>query len=488
MEKHFLKNLTINFVGLILPVFVSLVTVPAYIHTIGLERYGVLTLVWALVGYFSVLDLGISMATEKHISIAKTADVPAIPGIFWSAFFLNLATGVLGGGLVWLATYVYLYEFTNVAESFRQEVLASLPWIAFAIPVANVSWVFAGALNGMERFKEFNVNQTLGTFLFQILPLLAAIFVSPKLSVVIPAAIIARFAAGVLLGRAVLRVLGIKAVHKPDRATLKELFGYSKWLVLYAFANTLASSLDRMILGSMTGARQVAYFATPQNLVTRLNLLPVAMLRTLFPRFAANGQESAAELTMKSLSFLNFAYTPAVIFAMFALGPFMNVWVGSNMAEHSTPVGRILILGIWMAGQSGILSILIQAQSNPALNAVVGWTSLPVYAALLWAGIHWYGMEGASVVVVLKAAADYLAFLWLAKLPLRAILINSCVHFCFVLMAAAVSAWSTAWPVIVPACVGLLLIDAVWSLVDAPFLRTGMQQVLARLRTRPRTS
>lgn len=35
MDKGILKNVSINFIGLILPTFVSLVTVPAYIHALG---------------------------------------------------------------------------------------------------------------------------------------------------------------------------------------------------------------------------------------------------------------------------------------------------------------------------------------------------------------------------------------------------------------------------------------------------------------------
>ena len=100
MEKSLLKNIAINFAGLILPVFVSLATVPAYIHGMGIERYGVINLVWALIGYFSVLDLGISMATENHIAKARQSNDGTIQRIFWSAFFLNLATGIVGAVLI----------------------------------------------------------------------------------------------------------------------------------------------------------------------------------------------------------------------------------------------------------------------------------------------------------------------------------------------------------------------------------------------------
>ena len=71
-----LKNMAINFSGLVLPTFVSLITVPAYIHLVGVERYGVISLVWTLIGYFGILDLGMGMAAQHQISKAHAANDP----------------------------------------------------------------------------------------------------------------------------------------------------------------------------------------------------------------------------------------------------------------------------------------------------------------------------------------------------------------------------------------------------------------------------
>ena len=40
MDKGILRNVVINLIGLVLPTFVSLVTVPSYIRLLGVERYG----------------------------------------------------------------------------------------------------------------------------------------------------------------------------------------------------------------------------------------------------------------------------------------------------------------------------------------------------------------------------------------------------------------------------------------------------------------
>ena len=98
MDKGILKNVGINFFGLVLPTFVSLVTVPSYIRLLGVERYGVIALVWTLIGYFSILDLGMSMAAQNHISKALASkDSDECARVFWSATWLNLVTGIIGG-------------------------------------------------------------------------------------------------------------------------------------------------------------------------------------------------------------------------------------------------------------------------------------------------------------------------------------------------------------------------------------------------------
>ncbi|MFM0739775.1 oligosaccharide flippase family protein [Paraburkholderia xenovorans] len=457
MERSIVKNIFINFAGAIAPTFVSLVTVPAYIHLMGVERYGVINLVWTLIGYFGVLDLGTSLATENQISKARAANDDSIEQIFWSAWFMNLGTGIVGGLLVYLGTFVYITHGVAVDPAFQREVMASLPWIAVAVPIANVSWVFAGAINGVERFASFNINQTLGTALFQLLPLAAIFCFSPSLAVVIPAAVLARLVAGVMLGAAACRAIGIRRMRLPQWHVMLELFRYGRWMLLFSGAGMIASTLDRMLIGTMMGARYVTYYTAPQNLVSRLNLLPVAMVRTLFPRLSAVSRVDADALAHRSLAFLNGAFTPCVIVALFALKPFLTLWLGATVAA-AAPVAGVLVLGVWLAGQSSILGILIQAQTNPALVAGVSWLQLPLFIVALWAGIHWYGIMGAGVVVAFKALFDYGVLLYFSRLHVGSIVRNMLAHLVFLCVSLALADSISALPTLV--AVALLLAAA----------------------------
>ncbi|WP_322102778.1 flippase [Paraburkholderia sp. J41] len=485
MDKGILRNVAINLFGLVLPTFVSLVTVPSYIRMLGVERYGVIALVWTLIGYFSVLDLGMSMAAQNHISKAYASkDTEACERVFWSAFWLNFTTGAIGGLLIYSGGALYTAYFTHVSPELRHEVYLALPWLAVAIPVANVSWVFAGAINGAERFGIYNTNQTLGTFLFQLLPLGAAWLFAPNLQTVLAAAVFARFFAAVLLGRSALRVLGIRKMQRPRLDTSKALFNFGGWMLIASITTMVADSLDRMMLGAGLGARFVTYYTVPQNLVTRLNMVPNALVRTLFPRLSSLRREHADEVAAQSLQFLNGVFTPVGIGAIVVLEPFLRAWVGPVIAEHGAPVGRFLIVAVWLIGQASVTRILIQSQNNPAAAARVGLVELPLFAGLLWLGIWRFGLPGAAAAVLFRSWFDYVVLLWLARIHSRTILVDMFAHLSFLAAALALAWWlPDAWYAI-GAGVVLAFANVVWSVATTPLLRGYARSLLFRLNLR----
>jgi O-antigen/teichoic acid export membrane protein len=481
MEKTLLKNIVINFAGLVAPTFVSLGTVPAYIRLMGVERYGVINLVWALIGYFSLLDLGTSLATENQIAKARHTDPDAIEHIFWGACCLNFVTGVAGGALVYAGAYFYVTDGARIAPAFQHEVLAALPWIALAVPLANVMWVFAGAITAVERFASYNTNQTLGTMLFQLLPLAAIYAFSPSLAVVIPAAVVARVIAGVMLGIATFRALGIRRFRAPRRAVIAELFAYGKWTLLFSGAGAIAGTIDRVLVGSILGARFVTYYATPQNLVTRLNMLPSAMLRSLFPRLSGASREQARRLAHDALGFLTGVFTPCMIVAMFALEPFLKLWIGPQLAAVSAPLGRVLIIGVWLTGQSGILGILIQAQGNPAVVARLSWLELPVFVGALWFVTHRWGMHATALVVVVKVVLDYGLYLYFARLDARPVVGNMVAHLAFLVVALLLASSLAGLPGLVAAAGIVSGADLAYSFTQSEALRSFARKVWTRV-------
>jgi O-antigen/teichoic acid export membrane protein len=485
MDKNIVKNVAINFLGLILPTFVSLVTVPTYIRLLGVDRYGVVSLVWTFIGYFGVLDLGMGLATQNQISKAQAAG-DELQGalVFWSAFWLNLATGVAGGILIVAGGYLYTAHFAHAAAALTDEFCRSLPWLALAIPIANVSWVFAGAITGAERFGVYNWNQTLGTFLFQLLPLGAAWLIAPTLPAVLAAAVLARAIAALMLARASMRVLGIDRVLMPRLGVTKDLFRFGGWMLVTSMAIMVGDTLDRVLLGAALGARFVTYYTVPQNLVTRLNMLPNALVRTLFPRLSAIAREDADALARQALEFLNAVFTPIMIVAMLALGPFLEFWVGNELAAASVNVGRILIVSVWLVGQAGVTRLLIQSQVDPARAAWIGIIELPFFAGMLMLGIARFGLAGAAAVVVARSLVDYGVLLYLSSIRVRPIVLDMLGHLAFLMASAYAAHAVTSVAALAGLAAGLAGANAAWSMSTSPSLRGVARTVLVRVHSR----
>jgi O-antigen/teichoic acid export membrane protein len=317
-----------------------------------------------------------------------------------------------------------------------------------------------------------------------LLPLGAAWAIAPNLQTVLAAAVFARLVAGVLLGRSALRVLNIRKLRGPRFDTSRALFNFGGWMLIASVTGMVADSLDRMMLGAGLGARFVTYYTVPQNLVSRLNLVPNALVRTLFPRLSALRREHADEIAAQSLQFLNAVFTPVAIGAIVVLGPFLRVWVGPVLAEHGAPVGRVLIIAMWLVGQAGVTRVLIQAQNNPAATARLGLVELPLFAGLLWLGINRFGLPGAAAAVLLRSLFDYLVLLYLSRIHTRTILVDMFAHLSFLAAALAIAWWMPGTLYAIGAGVVLAVANAVWSVATTPTLRGYVRSLLFRLNSR----
>jgi O-antigen/teichoic acid export membrane protein len=62
------KNTMYNLFGYGLPLLVAVLLIPPLIKGLGEEKFGILSLSWVIVGYFSFFDFGIGRALTKIIA------------------------------------------------------------------------------------------------------------------------------------------------------------------------------------------------------------------------------------------------------------------------------------------------------------------------------------------------------------------------------------------------------------------------------------
>src|SRR5579862_5979000 len=271
-------NTLANLAGYGLPIIVSFVAVPRYLSLIGQARYGVLLIVWIMLGYFGVFDLGLGRATTHEMANTDPDKPDEGSAVFWTATALNTVMGIVGGLILLPVAYFLVKYAFKAPHELKNEVIHSLPILACAVPLVTVSSVFSGALQGRERFLSSNIVAVLYGVLFQLAPLAVAEWHGPSLVALIGAAIGAQFAT-TLLGFVLCLILVPARQVKFDRTRVKRLFRFGAWISVTGLISPFLTILDRLAVGVAVGAAGVTRYSVPFNVATRLWIIPISFAR-----------------------------------------------------------------------------------------------------------------------------------------------------------------------------------------------------------------
>jgi O-antigen/teichoic acid export membrane protein len=423
MTSRTLKtNFAINVFGAIVPLAVALVTVPIYVRHIGDARYGVLSIVWVLLGYFGFLDLGLSRAAVNALARLRDAPQEARARVLVTTLVLNLSLGLFGSLCLAVFGSYLLQHVLAVPDALKPEIAQAFPWIVGLFPLALVSGVGVGALESRERFLLANVLQVSGGSLGQIVPVLLAVVVSPSLAIVIPAAAVARALTVAAVLIAVYRNEGPLSLAAFDRHQARKLLGYGGWISVSGIISPILTSLDQFVIGSVLSVAAVTHYAVPMNLVIRSQIFAGALTRTLFPRMSSVGKDEAHGMASRALLSLAYGYGAICAPAIIVTPVFFKYWISADFAAVAAPVAEILFFGAWINGLAFVPYGLLQSQGRPDIPGKFHAAEVIPFIGILWGLTSAFGIVGAALAWSLRCAVDAACLFWATKMPRRDLL------------------------------------------------------------------
>jgi len=397
---------------------IALVTVPAYLSVIGAERFGVYIVALLVVGYFALSDLGLGTATENAVARMGPDDVDLRSATVWTAVALSVALGIVGGialiGVSWLLFSTVL----SLPDGLRAEAQDAIPLFAACIPLLTLWSVSEGAINGQERFVAVNMLDTVRLTALQLLPLGFAYWWGPEL-VWVAAGILLALSISILCSFAatVELVLAPRRWARPRRGLAAPLLHFGKWISVTGLISPILAVGDRLIIGAIKGPVAVTVFSIPYNLASRLLVVPFSLIRVTFPRFSAIGAEESQVLGAKTLAVLVVVTAPFAVLGASVAPPFLEWWIGEELATNASPVAAILFAGIWVNGLGYVPYSLLQAQGRPDVPARYHMLELAPFLIVLGIGVHFFGPMGAALAWSSRTLVDSSLLLRAAKLP-----------------------------------------------------------------------
>jgi O-antigen/teichoic acid export membrane protein len=420
------RNTVWNLSGQVAPLVVAIFSIPLLIKGLGTDRFGVLTLAWVVIGYFSLFDLGLGRALTQMVAkkLGSQQEVE-IPSLVWTGLILMLIMGLMGALALFLLSQWLVQDALKIPIGLQTETLNAFYLLALSVPVVISTAGLRGLLEAYQRFGLINIVRIpMGMFTF-LGPLLVLPF-SSNLFPVVAILVIGRLIAWIIhlllcfyvlptLFRSV--VLHLKMV--------RPLIRIGSWMTVTNIVGPIMVYLDRFLIGGLLSMAAVAYYATPYEVVTKLLIIPGALVGVLFPAFSTSfmqDQKRTALLFGRGVKYIFLGLFPISLLIVTLAFEGLDLWLGAD----STSVLQWLTLGVFINSLAQIAFALVQGAGRPDLTAKLHLIELPFYLLAIWWLIGSYGIEGAAIAWVIRIGVDAIFLFGMAHrfLPIKASIIR----------------------------------------------------------------
>jgi O-antigen/teichoic acid export membrane protein len=401
-----------NLLGFGLPLIVAVFCIPVLIQGLGDARFGLLTLIWTVVSYFGLFDFGLGRSLTLLISIAiAEKDDKRTGSLAATSIVIMLCLGAFAGLL--MASFAHIGVGSIQAVPDPKEAINAVYMMALAMPAIVLTSGFRGVLEARNAFGIINaIRLPMGLFTF-LGPVVIISNGSTRLDVIAGVLAAGRIVACVIHGWYAWRALPYDNGGLHFRKTLlRPLFASGGWLTLSNMISSFMGYADRFIIGAIVSAAAVAFYTTPQEIVTKLWIVPGALTAVLFPAFATDiirRDGKSKSMFNDSVSWLFFTLLPITAFLAVFAEEILTVWIGADFALKSATMMKIFAFGVLINCLAHIPYTLIQSAGQSRLTALLHLIELPFFILGLWLLTSNYGAFGAAIA-------------WLGRLVLDAFL------------------------------------------------------------------
>ena len=389
------RNFAINLGGNLLGLGLFAALTPVYLHAIGPERYGVVAVILSLSTYVATFNFGMGPALAYFVSGELKDDVAAQSEAYWSAMALSMPIGLIASVLIFGLLPLGLAELMHISPNIRHELRgAVLPLVGIGLSIVLVSNA-RGVWNGRQAFLTLAIFSSFDTVLTVLLPVLTALFVSNEIS----ALLYATFAARVTILLAAMSICSWRMFqrHLPrvSLRRIRTMLGYGGWVSLGTLVETIVSSADRLILGVVSGAAQIALYSIPLSVTSRSMTIPLSLLAVIFPKLVGLEPEREQALLSKTIRFI-LLLTPGYILVAAISAPVLRYWISAEFANKATWSLQILAAALWIEAISAIFFFQLNARGNARANFLIVLVISGPYIAMLLAGAWLFGATGVA--------------------------------------------------------------------------------------------
>ncbi len=384
---RFARNVLWTWVAGLLNIFTGFVLSPYVIHKLGPEGYGVWALLFSIIGYYGMVDLGVRPALTRFCAYFH-----ARRNFDQLNELINTVIGYYTfGALVLLVVSLYISghvdRIFHVSPGLRDD-FARLIVIVGVSAMIGIN-VFAACIEGLQRF-EIGSRISVATIGIRSLGAFLLLYFGYGL-----------FALGlnVLFAQIVGYIFGYFAFRKvfpelrlsPRLVKVRMLRHIASYSIHAFFANVASQLLIQsppILIGVFRPAAFIGYFSFPSRLVQYsldfIDRVGYVSASSAAEMAAKGARDRVLRLAVYSNRYCLTLLTPIAMFLLLFGRPLIRVWISPSFAEYSAPLLPGLLLGacVALAAQYNSIAVLFGIAKHQAYAY-----GLAVEAALSLSGL-----------------------------------------------------------------------------------------------------
>jgi O-antigen/teichoic acid export membrane protein len=388
----------------------SLLATPFTIRLLGIEAYGVFSLLNLLISYLSVADLGMGQAAIRFATEAQAKEeAQAEAAVIWTSLvILMIPLGLVTVGLIAAAPSL-ISRGLKLPVHLHQETIQALRFAAFGLLAKGMAGVLIAAQYVRMRANLYSLVNTLSS-VGQIILIPIILFWQGGVFVAVVIVTCINLATSIVNAILLKRLLPEWGKPKIKLQLIRPLLRFGGATSLVTLTGIILFHLEKLMLAQHESVVMLAYYSVAFTLARLLMIFPVVIVPPLlsaFSRLQAVGAETAVHnLYNQSVRGLWLGLIPTSLVICSCARPVLGLWAGEAFSQHSLYPLYILALGAIFDGISYVPRILLSASGRPDLIARFQIVNLIPYFFLTWVLIEWVGIIGAAMAWTARSAVE----------------------------------------------------------------------------------
>jgi len=378
---------------------------PILIDHLGNRTYGIWVLIGTLLGYFGMLDIGLSRAVMRFVSQALGKNDRAEADEWINAgFFTFLALSLVGIAASFVIWFVVGQIISDPAEA---EMLRNACFIAaFAFSLSLPSLCFQGVISAHIRQDVIQYIQ-IGTTVFRSTGILLVIYFGGGLLFLVMVAACATLLNSLIVFLMAYRVHGQMHIniHLIGKLNYKTFIQYAMSTFISQIADILRFKTNPLIIAPVLGLAAITPFSIAEQVNNLVGGICAGVLNNLTPGFSGLEGEGGVEGNTALRRGYFFSYKISCYIGVFVVGmalmlshAFILRWMGPEHGKVYLIANIMLIGSVFAIIQMPTICLLFSI-SKQTFYAYSNWLQAGATIVLVIILIHSLGLLGVAIAI-----------------------------------------------------------------------------------------